>query len=221
MEKIEYHILRNDNEPATTGEVYPQISQHKNWLWLNSRFLAGLPYDVLPETNYILDSFCLDKKAKLTDFLTDKTLHWGFIMSNHVKQIFESFQLPPHKFFKAIVEAGDTVFNNYNWFFPAGNIQGLIDFRKSIFQISHRFLPKEIVTSGATFKDFSDIKRFENHNSHLRVHGQSIYFIEKIKYDIFLIGGFSFDWIISDRLKTHLEKSRISGFVTKKINWIK
>ncbi|MFC0775473.1 hypothetical protein [Terrimonas alba] len=94
-------------------------------------------------------------------------------------------------------------------------------FATSRFLVSKRFLPKEIITSDAVFKSISDIKKFESSNSAFRVHGQSISFTEQIPYDIFMIGGFSFDWIITDRLKRILEEQLVTGFVTKKIDWIK
>jgi hypothetical protein len=215
------YILSNDNEPHTTGNVYPQISRHKGWCYDNAVYLSELKYDVVPKDFFVLDYLILEREAILTDFLTDGRLHWGFIVSEKVKCILESCKLPPHKFFELHVEVGDKMLTNYYWFFPlGGNLYTTIDFPKSKFRISHRFLPKEIVMNEIIFKNISGINKFKTENSKLAVHGQSLCFEKEIVTDIFQIGSFSFDWIITEKLKNMFYDNNVTGHKTKEINWI-
>jgi hypothetical protein len=216
-----YFILTNDNEPNTTGDVYPQIEKHEGWCYDNWEMLSGLKFDVLPEGNFVLDYLVLHKKAKLTDFVTDATLFWGFIVSTRVKHVLCACRLPLHKFFDVNIKVGNEKEKNYFWFFPVVNTYPMIDYSASRFQISERFLPKEIIMKDAVFNGITDIKRFESNNSKMKVHGQFISFTEHVPYDIFMVGGFSFDWIITERLKILLDGQNGSGLVTKKIDWIR
>ncbi|WP_276503541.1 hypothetical protein [Terrimonas pollutisoli] len=215
-----FYLLNNDNELNTTGKVFPQISQHKGWCYDNYSLLSQLRPDVLPEESLILDYLVLHKGAKLTDFVSDSILFWGFIVSENVKNILCNCNLPQHRFFELHIEVDNRMLANYYWFFPIGNMYSLIDFSKSNFLISHRFLPNQVVTKNVKFKNISNIKSFESQNSRLRVHGQSLSFAKEINYDIFQIGGFSFNWIITERLKNLFNKGNISGYKTKKIDWI-
>ena len=101
---MKYYIIRNANKPDITGNVFPQISEHKAWAWDNYEFLSRLKPNELPKKEFEINYLVLHRWAKLTDFLSDTIIFMGFIFNDKVKEIFDNHHLPLHKFYKTVIE---------------------------------------------------------------------------------------------------------------------
>lgn len=216
---MKFYILRNENEPEITGNVFPQISEHKGWCWENYEFLSSLVPDKLPNKEFQLDYLKLHPKAKLTDFLSDGILFMGFIIEKKVKNIFEGMRLPDHKFFKTQIEFKGERLNSYYWFFPVNQTSHNIDFSNSFFFVSNRFVESAIVQSDIKFNSAAEIKHYEQKNPLHRIRPKNIKLLNDVDLDIFQFGVFSFDWIVTEALKGKLEENNISGCSLRKIPW--
>lgn len=215
-----YYIIKNANEPEITGNVFPQISEHKAWCWDNYEFFANIRPDTIPTIELELNYLKLHPKAKLTNFLSDGKINVGFIIDRKVKSILENFKLPEHKFFKASVQKGESFIDEFYWFFPVSKISNLIDFSNSLFEISDRFVPSIIFDSHLKLKSVIEIIEFEKTNPEKRIRPERVSLLEGINVDFFQFGVFSYDWIITEALKNKLEESALSGFEVKQIKWL-
>lgn len=105
----EYQRLRYEYEPKITGIkdgsgaawFDKTLLQHNTifneWFREGNIFMTPL---VLPTEEMVLH-LRIDKKAKATDFLATP-LGRGFIVSDRVRTLLTSFNLPPHKYYKVI-----------------------------------------------------------------------------------------------------------------------
>jgi hypothetical protein len=218
---MKFYKLENLNEAATTGPVYPQIAEYKNWCYDNYNYLlAELGPDKLPDKDFVLDYLKLDHKAILTDFLSVYNPIRGFIFSDNAKQIFDKFNLPQHKYFKTIVEADQRKLNNYFWLYMISQNVDKIIFPKSTFKLMKGLLPTVLGTK--KFSSVEEIAEFEKLNPRIKVRPLEIYIeSEKNKTDIFQIRKINFDWIISDKLAEALSENKVTGCQITEIDWLK
>jgi hypothetical protein len=64
------------------------------------------------------------------------------------------------------------------------------------------------------------IQDYERKNQGHRVHPARLVLSEVPEFDLFKIGVFSFDWIISEKTKNILEEQGIASYETRKVDWL-
>ena len=99
----------------STGNVFPQCaSLRKGYNHLSENSYRNLRHDNFPIFTPDLDYYVLDKGAKLTDFVSKGYPYFGFLMSNKVRNIFESFQLPEHRYYPTAIKNRTEINRNYS-----------------------------------------------------------------------------------------------------------
>lgn len=217
---MEFYILDNANDPVVTGNVYPQIASYGGWCYDNYEYLVSqLTPDRLPEKDFSLNYLELDTKAILTDFVSVYNPIWGFIISDKAKEIFEECNLPLHKYFKAILKNKESTYANYNWIYLVSEVIHAINFNMSTFKLMKGALPIQI--EERSFSSLDEMHEFQKLNTRVRIIPNKIYIqFNKVQTDIFKIGKFNFDWVVTEKLVNSLKRKSITGYVAKKIDWI-
>ncbi|ANE52830.1 hypothetical protein [Flavisolibacter tropicus] len=217
---MEFYILDNANEPSITGNVYPQVANYRNWCYDNYEYIVSqLTPDQLPEKDFSLDYLELDTKAVLTDFISVYNPIWGFIISDKAKEVFDGCNLPIHKYFKTILKGQELIYTNYNWLYLVSEVGHKVDFKMSSFKLMKGFLSKQIDERG--FSSVNEIAEFQKLNSRMRILPNKVYIQSSdVSTDIFKIGMFNFDWIVTKKLVDNLKSKGVTGYIAKKVDWL-
>lgn len=204
-------------KPAT-GKVYPQIqkmSPEYDYAAKNSVHALSREYQNLPEFVPNLDYFVLDNKSTLTDLLSVSVAHQGLLISSKLKNIFEKFSLPTHKYFPAKVKY-KKLFYNYYWIHIICDLTDLVDYKNSKFFIYYNYchnLGYININSKEDFLQKKDKIKKDNIGKTITIWAEKIHFTDKFKHqiDLFEITQFDANYYISERLKTAIIHNSISG----------
>lgn len=131
---MEWYSLRTSTDEKVTG-THPQTDGMRYGYDLRKAdSIWNIPNLKLPDFEPDLDYFVLDKKAKLTDVISTGLISAsGFILNDRVKNIFDRFKLPAHKYFPAKVMCKKEIHDNYYWFHLLDDCVNNIDFENSKF----------------------------------------------------------------------------------------
>lgn len=133
MEK--YYILQPAVGNKETGMAYPAVESYDDYDFKGINSVYNLSSDKFPD--FIPEiRFKLAKKAKLCDVMGQATISaCGLLISQNIKDIFERFNLIPHKYYNATIETKG-IFHQYFWaHFVWEEGINFLDFKNSKFKI--------------------------------------------------------------------------------------
>ncbi len=205
-----YYTIDVEIDRKIMGNCFPQIDTIAPSDVADSINAWEFPPD---NTSFVVK---MDKKSKQTDFLNNLQISGatGFFVSQAVKDIFDQFNLMKHKYYPTTIKGWDTP---YYWLhLSEPKLTQLIDYSESIFYRT-RFNSKKEQINLSDFSEYETLKK-ENgfsfgvslvktvsKNNHIK------------KLDMFEFLPFSDSGIyISEKLKSALEKNKITGFITQK-----
>lgn len=207
---MKYFLITSATDKKETGVLGPQcmvFPKGYNLQWYEQQnSMTKLNNGAFPQNNPDL-LFELDKKANLTDFISQSIISArGFLINEKVKNIFKGFLLPEHKFFQAQVCFQNKVFIYY-WLHLLDNNYSNIDYSSSKFY--------EGITQGwknvdASIQSLNDIVNFRKE--------KKLIFTEKLilngilPYDIFLYSLIHQDIFVSEKLVQKLIQNKITGY---------
>jgi len=150
---LEYYKISNSIEEKIVGKEYPQVDcltqaqAHKISAWHMYNKVQVLKFE-------------LNKKAKLTDVLSDVSLSGstGLLINKKVRSIFEDFKLMNHQYFEAIVITPQNEEISYSWLHLTDpSLINKVDFEKStFFRTEYTFREEEIELS--SFDHYKSMK---------------------------------------------------------------
>lgn len=211
---MKYYILKNSTEKKIIGTEYPQIQT------MQGNFQRDAPdsiYNVYPNKfpDFVpnLNYFVLERNAKITDIVSASMISYGFIVNNKVKNIFNNFKLPSHKFYPAIINHNGIFFDDYYWFYFVSDTIDFINFEKTIFFITDFFGEKE----NYCVPPISNANNLRNQlmiiANDKNLDADPIFMRNEIRqFDLFKISGFDFNTYISESLLSALVECGITGF---------
>ncbi len=130
-----FYILKPAVDTKETGHVFPAVESYDDYDFNSSNSVYNLDSDSFPDFTPDI-RFKLAKGAKLCDIMGQGTISaCGLLISQNIKDVFEKFNLIPHKYFDATIE-DIAVIHKYFWvhFVWEDGIKYL-DFENSKFQI--------------------------------------------------------------------------------------
>lgn len=217
---MKYYILKNSNEKKDVGSQYPQIQEiggtmHKDAPDSIYKVPSGRFPDFIPNLNYLN----LHPKAKLTDVLSAAHISNGFILSQKVKNIFDEFNLIEHRYYPAIINHNGTLYKDFFWFCPIGDLVDYIDFNRTEFYITDSFNEKFQIN----IENKEDLKQTYNDISSLnKIRTYKYYFISNHSpnKDLFFINFADSRLIISESLENKLQQEKITGINVQEVYYL-
>jgi hypothetical protein len=213
---MEWYVLKVSTGDDI-GKKYPQTDGMRIGYDFNKpNSIWNLHTGEFPDFEPDLDYFVLSSSAKLTDVIsTGLITATGFIVSDKVKNIFNQFNLPAHKYYPTSILHKKVLHNNYFWLhFGEDNIN-LIDFKKSSFALKHPlpFFQKQVTAiKGLNLKEIIDMKSEHSPNE---LFPDNIKFVEVVNKSMLF---FSFLWdsiYINSQLRDSLVNGRVTGLEIK------
>lgn len=214
---MDYFIITNSVGTEETGNVYPQtdgIEGEKTFSNDNSFHVFN--HHGFPSHFENSDIIKIHHTSKLTDFISSAiiTAH-GFIVNERVKQIFESFSIINHRFYNIKIKYRNIINTDYYWFHMYWeNALSFIDYEKSVFEIkrfSDSFGEIEIESESDLIFKKGQLrpKMITPKKLVLRNPGKDIFYSPT-----------GIEVIISEVVLDKLEKEKITGFETRKLEII-
>jgi hypothetical protein len=151
---MKYFEYSADYDPITIGVTHGAgqfsmgVEFDKNHPWYDDIFFTNPRinkdwwkiWSKMPEYGNKLIGLKMDKKAKHTDIMDTAGFMRGFIVSERLRNILESFNLPNHKFFETNFIQNKTIINEYWWFcYDMETGETTVDFVNSEFDIAYHF----------------------------------------------------------------------------------
>ncbi|MFD2823983.1 hypothetical protein ACFS5M_09895 [Lacinutrix iliipiscaria] len=210
---------------STTKEIgtYPQtrgVPRGYTFKWFDQEdSMTNLENDTFPKVIPDL-TFEIDDKGKLTDVISPSNLSArGFLFNEQVRKIFNSFHLPNHKIYNALMKHKSEILN-YFWLHPVKSDLIGVDFKKSKFIITNfAFIEQseiDITSEEDYFKKLSALSF-----KHIRV--KQLVLTEAFQretYDLFFFPYIHSYFFISERMAKSIKESKVSGFSIKEQNII-
>ncbi len=206
-----YYFLKNAVSRKEVGNAMPQCSEMiSGYNYSANDSVWNISHNVFPDYMPNLNSYLLDKEAKLTDFVSKNSPYFGFLVSEKAKQVLQRFHLPIHKFYPASIIKQDKNKENYFLFHYISDFSSVIDYPKSIFSVVQVLKIKENFTVN---NENELLQKIESVLPYSKVVSKKISIQQgnKINYDLFLISSNDPRTYISHRLKTALEEAHITG----------
>lgn len=212
---MEYFLISNSTEKKETGVIGPQCmvfpdGYNLDWYELPNS-MTNLTNDCFPDFEPSL-IFELDKKAKLTDFISQAIiLARGFLINQKVKEIFEQFNLGQHKFYPATVIHKENKYQ-YFWLHLLDNDYYDIDYKNSLFYEGNSAGWKNYNISINSYDELKNIKNQDIPN---------FIWVEKLRLnelftinisDIIMFSNIHNKIFVSDQLYSSLKENRCTGF---------
>lgn len=203
-----YYTLDNRTDKEV-GNVFPQVD------CINQELAHAIKFDAfLPNLDTEI-LFKLEPKAKLTDVLSQGAIAaHGLLVNRKVIDIFASFNLMKHKYYKCLVK--DKKDNTHEYFFLhlADNFTEKIDYEKSIFYSTRStFRQEEIKIS--SYEDYLKKQNLNNFLWGVEIDKISFDKSNNISHDLFSSIPFDMGIYITLKLKLALEEYNISGITIK------
>lgn len=131
----QFYILKPAVGTEETGMAYPAVESFENYDFNAPNSVYNLDSDVFP--NFTPDiRFKLAKGAKLCDVMGQGTISaCGLLINEKVKNVFEEFNLIPHKYYSATIEDKGTIHQYYWVHFVWVDGFNFLDFASSKFKI--------------------------------------------------------------------------------------
>jgi len=216
---MQYYILQPASNTLETGTQYPQVQKMKpgyNFKAPNSVYALSRAYKDFPNFEPDLDYFIVHAQAKLTDLLSVAPAHGGFLISERLKNIFEQFNIAPHKFYPARLKHKKIFYENYYWMHIICNLSDLVDYKKSTFYIYYNYahnLGFIDVNSKEEYLQKRKKVELDNPDKTVTVWANKIYLIDSFDKNmaLFEIGTFNANYFISTPLKNAMVEHKITG----------
>lgn len=198
-----FYILdnRTDNE---VGSVYPQIDI------INYSDAHKIEFDEFVSIPPLHAK--LVKKAKLTDVLSQATISsYGILINEKVRNIFQQFNIIPHKYYPIYVQTDNDVFT-YFWIQVFDDsIVNSIDYKNSNFYWKNPL--REGRVDLISYNDYLIKKEINKKNISWMVGADKFVLNNSFNkdLDLFAFSCFTTNLFISERLKESLIKNRITG----------
>ncbi len=162
-------------------------------------------------------SFELSRSAFLTDVLKDATISApGFLISERVKRLLDSFNIMRHQFFPAPVRTRRSVHGYYWWHLCEPKLTTRLDYERSTFyRTEFGFREEPIVLT--SYRQYEKLKKRDKEAS-FGVELDSIVFSKSFDrtLDVFTFLPFDRAVYCSGQLREALEGGGVSGFSFKK-----
>ena len=212
-----YYILKPASDTIETGHVYPQVQK------MSTGYDYKAPNSVhalsriqeFPDFEPDLDYFVVHGKAKLSDMHSVTLIYGGFLISRKLKEILETFNLVPHRFYPARVYYKKT-FHEYYWMHIVCNFTDIVDYPTSSFFIYYNFghnLGKiDIASKEDVIQKRKQVKE-DNPGKTVTVWAKKIAFTSFFdkSLDLFEVGMFDSNTYISEPLKEKIISNKITG----------
>ncbi len=206
-----YYILKIASGTEQTGTQFPQcqgMAEGYDYNGVNS--YRKLRHDVFRNLKPDLDSFLLQKKAKLTDFVSKTNPYFGFLLNEKVKNIMQNYKLLPYRFYNASIKEKEMFYNDFFLFHFISDLSEFIDYTNTKFVVTDYIdIVEEFNTSSKSelyskWKSTSSLYEF-------KVYQYQFITDFEIEFDLFKVSFTDPKTYISHRLKTALEEANITG----------
>ena len=215
---MNYYIFKPAVNNLETGSVYPQIQKMSpgyNYKAPNSVHALSKEYQHLPDFTPDLDYFELAGKAKLSDLLSTAMVYGGFLISEKLKNVFEQFTLPTHRFYSARVKYKNQ-FYNYYWMHIICDLTNAVDYKNSKFFIYYNYahnLGYVDVSSKTELAEKEKKLKVDNIGKTITIWAEKLSLTKNFdtNIDLFKIGQFDSNYYISERLQKAIINANITG----------
>ncbi len=195
-----FYTLKPAVDTKETGNIFPAVESYEDYDFNSSNSVHNLDSDSFPDFTPDI-RLKLAKGAKLCDVMGQGTISaCGLLISQNVKDVFEKFNLIPHRYFDATIEDKGVIHKYYWVHFVWKDAINHLNFENSKFQINEfgdnlgeikiRNY-KELLEKQTEYGFMKTIYNYETEmftvNSNLFIHplNKTIYVSEKI-YNSFL-----------------------------------
>ncbi len=203
----QYYIIRPAVDTLETGNAFPAAESYDNYDFNAPNSVHKLNFREFPD--FVPDiRFKLAKGAKLTDMLSQAAISaHGFLINEKLKNVFEQFNMVPHKYYPASIEDHHGNFHRYFWLHLIWEEwKNIIDWKNSNFfirRVSKNMGPIEI----SSYDDFLSLK--EELGVLKMIDFEKIIFKNKIQFDLFT--QLKSDVYSTKKLKEYIEFNSFSG----------
>ncbi len=184
---------------------------------------SRVPYDSLPNFKPYIATQNLQKGSAVTDLISH-VFGKGFICSEKARKIIVEHSIGETNFYDVRIKHKETYYDNYKMMHSVNNYTDKIDFGKSIFHIQksennvligapHPIANlEEYKALSEDFRQSKSIVAFKDWRwlTPIEIHFKDNY---QPEHDIFIILGLNINTYISERLRSALERSKITGMM--------
>ncbi|RYU94333.1 hypothetical protein [Emticicia agri] len=220
--KENIYILEEACATKETGAYYPQITKMGKGYDYNAKdsiyIFSRQYYNSIPPFIPNFDHFVMNGKSKISDFLSCSLMgSTGFILSVQVKEIFEKFLLPEHRFYQIRLLRGKDFIENYYYLKVVCDLSDIVDYPNSIFikkDIRDRILEEIILDDKEAYirKDQEVKKESKIQDIYYSLWAKKIALKYTIDFDLFSVRGtFDNKIYIKENLKNALFEKNITG----------
>lgn len=216
---MDYYIFKPATDTPETGSQYPQVQKMNsgyNYKADNSVYALSKAYENFPDFEPDLDYFVVHSQAKLTDLLSVTPVHGGFLISERLKNIFEQFNIVPHKYYPARLKHRKKFYENYFWMHIICDLTDYVDYQKSTFFIYYNYghnIGFVDVNSKEGYFQMKEKVNLDNPGKTVTIWADKIYFANNFdkNLDLFEISTFNSNYYISSSLKEKILQEKITG----------
>jgi len=129
----QYYIIKPAVDTPETGNAFPAAESYDNYDFNAPNSVHKLNFREFPD--FVPDiRFKLAKGAKLTDMLSQAAISaHGFLINEKLKNVFEQFNMVPHKYYPASIEDHHGNFHQYFWLHLVWENTSIINWASSLF----------------------------------------------------------------------------------------
>jgi hypothetical protein len=189
----------------------------------NSWYKVPRSYDYrFPPDNLDLDYLSVDRKAKMTDVLSLFNNACGFVLSDKFKQILDRMNLPPHRYYPAIIEHKKKFYHNYFYLHIVWDYFQFLKFDESVFEIwenyGFKYTPKKflgVVKIDSEEEYYKILVEYQEIHPMNNIISKSLVFKKDFNYDLFPLIFFH----CSERLYEAIKSEGITGLDIQPIDF--
>ena len=218
-----YFIFESAVSTFETGPEFPQVQKMApsyDYKAKNSVHALSRSVYTFPSFEPNLDYFIVHPRSKLTSLLSTAIIYGGFLINEEFKNIFNRFNLPPHKFYSGRVQFRSK-FYQYFWFHIICDLTNYVDYTNSTFFIyldySHNLGNIDISSKEDYDKKKLKVKA-DNQGKTITIWADKIQLKNNFdkSLDLFTIGSYDSNFYISERLITEINLQNVTGFTATK-----
>lgn len=209
-----YYLLSPAVGTKETGNAYPTVESYEDYDFKSVNSVYNLESDKFPDFTPDI-RYKLAKGAKLCDLMEKTNISaCGLLVNEKIKEVFEQFNLIPHKYYPATIEDKGTIYKYYWVHFVWVEGINFLDFKNSKFKIKR------------ASRDLGEIEVYSLADLHSKqgelgfikmIHNYEYTFLNP-NYDLF-IHPLNKDIFVSENLKTKM--SLFSGVELKPAQHLK
>jgi hypothetical protein len=181
-------------------------------------FIWNLRGDTLPNFQPYIGTLILRDGSAVTDFICSAIISTGFVCNDKVVSVINEYSFGDTHFYKLGLKHKGLMYDNYKLMHCLNNYVYKIDYEKSEFKrlriesnkkIDERYIVHNLEEVLVIKKELSKNK----YGDWCYLEPSKIKFQENLKpiHDIFTIWGATYKTYISERLRTALDKSKVTG----------